>query len=194
MNIGVDIDGVLADFNSSYIKLIFQKSGVQLPMPGPDYPNEWNYTKSRIRNKDLNAVWDEIKATHFWDTLGPEPLLLETIELLLERRSLGDDIYFITSRPGLRAKFYTERWLIGHGMLVPSVLIAEHAEAKGHLARGLALDVFIDDKPDNIDAITHADCVCYLVDRPYNRKFSGYNRVPSALAALEEVFLAKRAA
>lgn len=144
-----------------------------------------------VQKPDEDAVWKVILNSTFWLDLAPLPGAEDTLQLLSARRYAGDQIYFITTRPGLKAKLLTEFWLRNWGFSNPTVLIAGNEAAKGKLARALKLDLFIDDKPENCEAVARAADpsarVC-LVDAPYNRQFDSQDlvieRVPSALVAL----------
>lgn len=203
MRIGLDIDGVLADFNTSFIRLIREVTGVQLPSPSDDYPDRWNYTKNVLSREQEDKVWKKIKTTKFWVTLDPLP---DCGTVLRQLHGGEHEVYFITTRPGTRAKWWTEGWLFEQGCALPTVLIADTSDSKGRLARGLGLDVFIDDRPSNCIEVHLAmpdHCDVYLVDRPYNQlpfeggmyfDCAGIRRVKSALEALERYESFRRAA
>jgi uncharacterized HAD superfamily protein len=219
MKIGIDIDGVLARFETSYAALLSDETGgITFPVYAPDEPKTWfwerdHFAKLGWSREDAKAVeskvWVRItaKGSTFWEDLAPFPTALETIEWLNAARQYGEDVYFITTRPGFAAKFQTERWLRRHGMLNPTVLIATSDASKGQLVKALKLDVFIDDKPENCAEVNVAleqhtlpemgklQCRVFLVDAPYNRNIEGelntylhgVERVESALQALERV-------
>lgn len=194
---GVDIDGILANFTDAYAELLTKASGVKFPKHSPDWPKVWYWERETpgITKAIEQKVWNEIMTSDFWAHLHALPGALETLNLLDHLAFKGDDVYFITSRPGKRAKYLTEYWLRSHGMTTPTVLISPSDAAKGQLANALKLDVFIDDKPENCIEVRLArpsDCRVFLVDRPYNRNVhpifvEGIERVSSALQALERV-------
>lgn len=183
-----DIDGVLADFNNAYRDIILELTGLELPPITNDYPTKWNYHEDVfITKKDLNKVWNYIKTTSFWEKLKPYPECREALIGIKEQRLNGDDIYFITSRPGRYAKRQTERWLQSQGFSDPTVLISSN---KGPVCAGLGVDVFIDDKPENCEEVALAcpNSDVFLLDRPYNRAFTQeyenqYNNYDERIAA-----------
>lgn len=196
MRYGIDIDGCLANFTKAHVDLINRKFNVGMPTPTSDWPTKWDYHKDFISSKQDSEVWAQIKSTGFWRALEPIDGALQAADYINWSRAKGEDIYFITSRPGEFAKDQTERWLHRKLRIIhPTVLIAPSDYSKGQLAKALRLDVFIDDKPSNCAEVNvaHGDkCRIFLVDRPYNRDtgsakayLNGVTRVPSVLAALE---------
>lgn len=162
-------DGVLADFNSSFIALIKQQTGIELPPVGPNYPDVWAYHRAGgVTPAQDKLLWKHIKTSGFWDTLDALPSATEAIQRLDVLRYSGADVYFITSRPGNFAKYLTEGWLMRHGFRYPTVLICN---SKGPVAAGLELDAFIDDKTENCLDVARARELCrvFLVDAPYNK-------------------------
>lgn len=169
MKLGFDLDGVLADFNTAFIELIRQQTGIVLPRPSATYPDVWNYhVAGGVTPEQEIALWNTIGHSQFWGTLHAYPETLEVLDKLTKLRFEGHDIYFVTSRPGEKAKFLTERWLSLHGMNNPTVLVTSD---KGPVVQGLGLEAFIDDKPENLTEIDKASpsTRLYLYDAPYNR-------------------------
>lgn len=185
MRVGVDVDGVLADFNRAFITRVIQVTGRNL-FPAGYEPTTWGYpTEVGYTLEEEAAVWETITEDRcFWSSLTPYPETRAAVEYLHHRAyTHRDDVYFITARPGLDAKKQTEAWLraqFGHvsGFLSnPTVLITKH---KGLAARTLDLDVYIDDRYENaIDVgMVHTDpsiplrgrpsTVSFLLDRPWN--------------------------
>ena len=177
MKIGIDVDGCLAAFNGPYVDRIIAlhgdrfgeaRHGAGFPAVW-DYPAEYGYTEHEI-----GQVWKRIRKDQlFWATLDPLPGAVEAIRRLELARLLGYDIYFITARPGLFAKFQTEGWLVDHGMTCPTVLMT----ADKHTAtRLLDLDVYIDDRLSNANMVMREVRLgrmgtrVYLQDAPYNRR------------------------
>lgn len=184
MKIGIDIDGVLADFNTGYIDLIRRTTGIQLPPVSNVYPDVWHYERAAgVTKKQEHEVWEHIRNSEFWGQLFPLKGTLEVLDKLTQLRYEGHEIYFITSRVGKKVKFQTERWLSLYGMNNPTVLISDK---KGPVAQGLELDVFIDDKPENCADVQLASpkTRVFLLDQPYNRKtVTGMQLTPSGMVS-----------
>lgn len=171
--IGLDLDGVLADFNHGYIDLIRTELGIQLPKPSATYPDVWNYERAAgITSSQENKLWNRIKTSEFWGTLHPLQETPYVLDVLSRLRFGGHDIYFITSRPGQKSKLLSERWLSLSGMNNPTVLTVKGEKEKGFAAKALQLDIFIDDKPENLyEAVREWPKVkAYLLDQPYNQE------------------------
>ena len=174
MKIGIDVDGVLADFVRAYQPLFVSVTGRDLFHPGDiDNPPVWEWPTLRgYLHEETREVWNVIlKDETFWFNLQP---FAENCMAIMEFFHTGQadlhDVYFITSRPGVDTKFQTEQWLMTHPRVIDStVLIAAH-RTKGILAKALQLDCYIDDNYDNcVDVVRESPTTrCYLLHRSYN--------------------------
>jgi 5'(3')-deoxyribonucleotidase len=201
--LGIDVDGCLADFNHPFIDRCVQVTGKDLFPPRPfdipvwDYPQHYSYTAD-----ETSAVWENIKADPwFWYNLPTYPNTIQSLKAIARQRQLGDDVYFITSRPGLNAKDQTERWLFKHTWDIPlangspTVLISSH---KGLCAQALDLTHYIDDRDKNALDVASMHwkgepptVKTYLLDRPWNRACDadayGIRRVASISEMMENL-------
>lgn len=199
MKLGIDCDGVLCNFIDAYKQLIIKITGVDLFLVDMQW-NSWDFDKKcGYTNKDhLNKVWDYINnSISFWNTL---PAYEDASEVLLQlwgRVLKGDDLYFVTSRPGnstVTPKLQTEGWLNTQFLwrswhqFTPTVLITSQ---KGDAAALLELDYYIDDRWENcLDVLDKAPwCNVYLMDRPWNagKDNPQIKRVKSVMEMLKEV-------
>jgi 5'(3')-deoxyribonucleotidase len=184
MRVGVDIDGVLADFNSAFIALIVKHTGKDLFPPRPfdipiwNYPQHFGYTDAEV-----NECFDLVKKdSMFWLNLRP---YAGTYDVL--RGLYFDYLYFITDRPGVDTKYQSEEWLKEHGLEdTPTVLVSPN---KGLLAKCLKLDYYIDDKVENcIDVLQQSpDTKCYMQARTWNHPVRGVTRVFNMYEFLEGI-------
>ena len=186
MRVGVDIDGVLADFNTRFIEEVIATTGKDLFPPRPfdiptwDYPQHYGYTR-----EEVHAVWERLKANRaFWMTLPPYLGAMNLIEWLRETSQQGHfDLYFITSRPGEMAKYQTEVWLAVHGgdiTWTPTVLISSE---KGKCADALRLTHYLDDKWENChDVEAHTTATVFMLDQPWNQR-----PAPGAVKVIEDI-------
>lgn len=154
MRIGIDIDGVLANFFTAYEDIIVKTTKEDRFKENryPDYiPQTWNWPQEIFgyTNQQIVDTWNVIKDTapQFWLGLKPLDGIRE-----LNRLDFGKhDVYFITDRPGVGAKMATERWLNYYAEIPrdrSTVIISR--KGKGCIAYALDLDFYVDDKPDNI--------------------------------------------
>src|SRR3990167_8320586 len=123
--IGLDCDGVLADFNRDYIELIVARTGKDLFPARPftittwEYPELYGYSRTEIKK-----VWhDIITDDSFWARLLPYSDARQFLDDLWDLDH--DNVYFITQRPGQTAKVQTEFWLKTLlGWDLPTVLVS----------------------------------------------------------------------
>lgn len=167
--IGVDVDGVLARFNTAFHRRLLNVLGVDKFPVGYDAanPTEWEWPRQHGYSKEEeDKVWKAVWADpYFWKTLDPMPYAQEDVLRLDGLSRNGHDVYFITNRKGVKVKRQTEDWLEARGMYFPTVLIT--GSNKHPVIHGLELDCFIDDRLSFMNelAVDHTDCVG--VTRPY---------------------------
>ncbi len=191
MRIGCDVDGVLSDFNRAFIERATLVTRRDLFPPRPfeittcDYPESYGYS-----HKEVSAVWDDIKRDPaFWSSLSAYVGAFDAVCLLrLRECTYGDEVYFITARPGYRPKFQTELWLRGNSgdpTWTPTVLISAD---KAGCVSALKLDKYIDDRIENVVA-TSGICKTYLMDRPWNRALDEKQYGITRVQSVKEMFL-----
>jgi len=182
MRIGIDIDGVIANFFAGYESLIISIAGKDL-FGDNKYPNEfpkvWNWPETFGYGPEVvSQAWAHIKGNPgFWATLGTLPDI-NTWLLWLKTAGSKHDIYFITDRPGAGAKYWTERWFNRYGYDNATILISRNG--KGAIVAALDLELYIDDKVENIlDVQTKApNCRAYLAPQYlYNTNHPDFNKV-----------------
>lgn len=194
MILGIDCDGVLADFNSAFIDRVIAVTGRDLFPPRPfdiptwNYPEWYSYTR-----QEVSDVWEDIKRDPlFWATLPVYPDTTQALRRLETLAYNGADVYFITARPGVRAKAQTEEWLqaSGYSHQLPTVLVASE---KGLCATALGLDVYLDDRWENAVDVAYTPTRTFLLNRPWNMHPVEYadefeiQRVDNVLAFLDAI-------
>jgi len=100
--------------------------------------------------RQQQMLWRAVRAReNFWETLDEiEPGVLARLASLARDRKW--ELIFLTSRPetsGDCAQAQSHRWLSKHGYLQPSVFVVHGS--RGKIAASLALDVIVDDRPEN---------------------------------------------
>lgn len=190
MRLGIDIDGVLADWNHAFITLLVKTSGRDLFPPRPFPITMWHYPALyQYTPREITTAWSNIHHSgNFWESLPGYPETRHVATALQARETLRrDDLYFITARPGLHAKVQTESWLMKQGIFKPTVLLSER---KGHCALALDLDAYIDDRLENIRDVVWASpgTRAFLLTRDWNVHYPtpvGATRVASVVEFLE---------
>ncbi len=155
--LGIDVDGVVADFVDAYRYLCQHLVGKPLPERPAcwDFPQAAGYTEAEVER-----VWAYIHANpEWWDTLRPlaGPLVWP-----------GADVYYITARPRVpRTLSITESWVRRCVDPKARVLLAPD---KGAAAKALRLTHYIDDRPENLLAVRKAskDTLVTLRRQPWN--------------------------
>lgn len=196
MRIGIDVDGVLADFQPAYKARILSVTGRNL-YPDGDYDSTfctWFHEIARgYTQEELDRVWVSIAHDRsFWQTLSPYPDTALFLAKVAASCVNGlNDLYFVTARPGRTAKQQTEQWLApflnnADGKLIPTVLIATD---KATVAAALSLDIYIDDRFENAASTaerSRATTAC-LLNRPWNQKYGTQSWI-MRIQSLHDIF------
>jgi hypothetical protein len=103
---------------------------------------------------------------NFWTTLSElEPGTVAALAQAAGARAW--EVIFLTQRPstaGETAQRQSQRWLAAQGFDLPSVFVVDGS--RGLVARSLALDLVIDDRPENcLDVATDSSATPILVWR-----------------------------
>jgi uncharacterized HAD superfamily protein len=152
LKIGLDIDGVLADFDLHLCNTV-----------GIDLHNitHWN---DPIIKKHYEAIKHD---ENFWLTM---PTLIKPEDIPFEPH------VYITSR-SIDSKI-TKKWLHDNGFPDAPVHSIGTNESKVDTAIKSNIDIFIDDKWQNFIELNASGICTFLMDAPHNRKYNvGYKRI-----------------
>lgn len=176
--IGIDLDGVVADFYKGYTKLATQKFGNHVEV------------LCSIKDRERFSTWklekimnlEKFQAEEMIESINNFPIFYETLELLypeswqklITEFSNKEDyeITFITSRKNsesVSVREVTKRWLQVQGWQNPSVIVTDE---KGLFCKVLGIQKFVDDSLKNcLDVHTHCQeaCEVFILDYPHNR-------------------------
>jgi len=225
MRIGCDLDGVLADLNRAFIA-VARRRYPQLDVstvtaadevaaaPGVAEDSPEGVTEEvlarpaddlvpvALTRAQMDETWKELcGVTDFWETLEEiEDGAIARLATLAEAQQW--EIIFLTSRPGSAGQLVqrqSQRWLDRKGFRWPSVYVVQ--KSRGRIADALALDVVIDDRPENcLDVALESKARAILVWRgaaasvPASAKRLGIGVVPSVAACLDLLVEADRSA
>ena len=137
LRLGLDVDGVLADFRSAFRAL----AAKELESTGP------GDVEAELSKGDIERLWKAVaRIPNWWLELPAyEP---EQVARLYELSRMGRwEVFFLTSRPpsaGDTVQLQTQVWLERRGFYMPSVLTAP-AGARGEVSRALRIDLMVDD-------------------------------------------------
>jgi hypothetical protein len=227
MRIGFDMDGVVADLHHTFADAALRlfpdldatavssavvgaspPAGEQTDpeqVPGEPAvpadvraPGRAALTLTRRQNK---TIWDDLSArTDLWETLP------ETEQGIVRRiAQVADDhrweVIFLTSRPsseGRTVQRQSQRWLQRLGFEYPSVFVVHGS--RGKIADALALDVVVDDRPENcLDVVLESKARAVLIWRgpadtvPASARRLGIGVQPTVEACLDILLEAERA-
>jgi uncharacterized HAD superfamily protein len=150
--VGLDIDGVLADFSKAFCERI----GVE------DLGNKSWYMSYRAKDP---KIWELlVKDKNFW--LGLEPLI-DPDSLIFE------PAVYVTARS--IPKEWTEEWLERNGFPCNEVVVVEgNGGVHGSKVQELKdreIDIFVDDHYDHFLNLNQSGIKCFLQDTYHNRRF-----------------------
>ena len=180
VRIGIDVDGVLANFNEAFRELIFTVTGKVLKPFETDGPLTWNWDRDQgVTREEEDACWRAVEVSpHWWCRLKPLPGVHEALGELQECIMLNRvEPFFITARRGPAALNQTRQWLRNYGICYPTVLPGKDPVTKAALCKVLGLHTFIDDKVENVLAIAGTPKTrAVMHDWNYNRRVPEFCR------------------
>jgi uncharacterized HAD superfamily protein len=147
LRLGIDIDGVVADFQSAFRALAERELG--RPAEDPD---------ADLSRQDVDRLWKVVAdSPNWWLEIQPyEPDQIARLYALARRQRW--EVFFMTSRPesaGDAVQLQTQVWLERLGFYLPTVLTMPNG-ARGEIARSLRLDLAVDDRLVNCLEIVSA--------------------------------------
>ncbi len=178
MRVGLDVDGVLADFNQGLFTRA-ETLGLRHHFPATsEEVYRWDYGVSK---EVFSKCFEGIKyCPKFWAELSPMPDLV----LPLPFEVCG----YVTNR--FVDSWLTEAWLESHGLPDAPVYTVDNPLDKLHALRELDVDCFVDDRAETVAHLNDEGVLTYVLDRPWNRSLdSRYPRIYSLQElGAEEIF------
>jgi len=157
-HIGLDIDGVLADFTSAWSILYPEISAM---------PNSW------YLDRKVGARFEEMRNNNTLDNfyLNIKPLI-KPEDLPFEPHC------YITSRPV--SKEITEQWLDKYNFPAKKVIGLDIKQSKVDTAKEAGVEIFIDDCYENFVELNNHGVFTYLFSAPWNQRYEvGHMRLNS---------------
>ena len=171
MLVGLDIDGVVADFLSPFLRFVEKKTG-----NGP-IPVE-TITDLRFKGHPVltEAIVEECMVAvsydaDFWHHLSP--LLAPAEWEALDTLSRQGELVFLThryERESYDIHQVTSDWLRKHGISKPVVHFTQESKAK--LVEDLRVNLFVDDRQENCQEVAErTQATVIMPHRLYNQSF-----------------------
>jgi hypothetical protein len=218
MRIAFDLDGTIADLHTPFARAALKlfpeldASAVARPQVGASPPDEAEATGNAsetppvagldvpLSSQQARAVWRALESIEdFWESLEElEAGSIARLATLADERRW--EVIFVTSRPTSRGRTVqrqSQRWLERCGFPLPSVYVVHGS--RGRIADALALDVVVDDRPENcLDVVLESRAGSILVWRgdtdgvPASARRMGIAVVPTISRALDALAEAER--
>lgn len=194
MKIGIDVDGVLANFCEG-----FQNVGRDLfgkdKFPQGYVPRDWYWTDIITKDEE-RLMWQKLlKTSDFWTTLEPiETNVAALREFLVE---FGDkhDVWFVTARAasgGPTQAYQTREWLgrqLGDAdSQHRGVITVAKSDLKRQVLEGVGITYMIDDHGPTVESLDSLPGMnAFLLDAMWNQDAVVKNRVGSVEEFLANV-------
>lgn len=163
MRLAFDLDGTVADMQGALARearrLFPDVDPKSLPKSAPDEGDNGPEPKTSDDGRVSIGYLSSWQQRTLWKTICEQQNWWESLDEL-ERGSLARlyrlvaerkwELMFVTSRPETRgdtAQAQSYRWLVAQGYKTPSIFVVHGS--RGRLASALALDVLVDDRPEN---------------------------------------------
>ena len=162
MRVGFDLDGVWYDFRKAHSEFEIARGNthctIEAADPGWDYFEGWGMSLDQWIASYLDGV-DAGTLLRYGD---PLPGAVESSRQLA---AMGHTIHIVTDRSvgtdaGASSRA-TAAWLADHGFAFHSLTFSKDKTV-------VPVDVFIEDRLENADALNAAGTLCYLINRTWN--------------------------
>lgn len=168
MRVGLDLDGVVADWSFAVRERLCQEFGYDekklLVDPRGEVPTWWWANDLGVSPEHWKWVWNVWAPSGGFRYLPPHP---DAVQILQAAKMMGD-ICVVTSRPKC-AWFDTLAWLDKHDVGPPHEI---HFYEDGHNKHEADCDIYIEDAPHYAMALKDAGMNVLVVKRPYNEGVS----------------------
>ena len=190
----IDIDGVLADFNSAFRRLLISRGAEMKPFECED-PSKWHWFEHYGATKtQADAAWGYVEQNPFWwNSLGLHRDVDQTVDTHLWKVCCKHEVTFITSRPA-GCRDATVHWLKDKFTFEHDPMVIVTPRTKVPALISLAPDVVLEDKGETLvefeSLMPVAPKRSILIKRAYNVHWhpaASVTTVDSTLAGLQMV-------
>lgn len=164
MRLGIDLDGVVADFTKGWIEFYNRDFGTGLT---PEQVDTWDGLPAITHFENMDAFWrwsSDLDGRSLFFHLDAFP---GAVDALHQLDAEGHEIVILTVKPSF-AVADTHEWIAAHGIPTSEIHILEDKWR-------IDCDVYLDDGPHVLfDLVAHRPdrLICRYV-RPWNRPLAG---------------------
>jgi len=172
LRIGLDVDGVLRDFDTKVMSLIKELYPDKVLS---DITTSWDFGNVNMDIKELSKLWQETHCEEIYREAPLMPNVKEEFKLVKEwgrTQKPGYQYVIATAQMPYNAN-HTLYWLGKHYFNFLEVYVSNHKHK-------LDIDILVDDSPKNYTKWVEAgrDEKSYILfDRPYNQDCLATNRI-----------------
>lgn len=189
MNIGVDLDGVIADFTNKFLEFYNLKTDSKMNFNDWKFYNFWELMN--ITREDAVELINNFYDSRLFDEIN----LINGAKKSIEELSKENELCIITSRP-INFKLKTEAFLnknfseIAFNVFYSDDFNIGQGISKASICERKNIEIFIEDNVKYALSCSQKGVITFLFDKPWNQNYSNFNgliRVKSWHEILEKI-------
>lgn len=182
--IGIDIDGVLANFGDAFSNLVRTVYG-RGKIPVGYIPGDWDWSDV-LSKEEVSNLWKEFAGErNFWRTLEPYMNNVIALSDFLRNNKHKHDVWFVTARAqcqGDTVACQTQDWLVRQlrytHQYARGIVLVSKPNFKRQILEGMNIDYMIDDHGPTVEGFAEmSNLKGCLLDRPWNQSAKVQHRV-----------------
>jgi 5'(3')-deoxyribonucleotidase len=166
MKIGLDLDGVSADFQGGWARMYKQWFDAEID---PSKLGNWDAFIEATHFETPAKFWQWTDISNLWESLDPIPGFQGGVEMLNE---FGCSIQIVTSRHA-NARMGTMEWLKRYWPIGRRFPIVQFTPNKG----AVDVQILVDDSPEVLKALHEAGRPVIKFEQPWNKNVKGVQSV-----------------